>query len=168
MSDLADLAIPFPQKYVHSNPSGGGSYVKHHLYTQRLLIHLGAYDFQLVEVIRGPVAGKEPNPQGNSTRARTGVPALESAVVGVVMRLTVEVDGKVRVVEDVGDCEDPHNWPHDGARLKDAISDAKKRCCTHLGLGLHLYAQDEYVLRETLVKRERGDEPEGDPSPTPA
>lgn len=152
---LLDLSRPFPNRVIHTNPSGGGSYVPHHLYAQRLLLHLGAYDFTMVEVLRGDVAGKAPNPNGSSKRAKDGVPALTGAVVGVICRLSVEVDGRPIVIEDVGDCEDPHNWPHDGARLKDAMSDALKRCCARLGLGTHLYAKttDEYVLFDQLKER---------------
>ena len=156
MSDqLLDLARVFPQRVIHQNPSGGGSYVSHHLYVQRLLMHLGAYSFERVDIIRGHVDAKPPNPQGNSQKAKDGAPALTDAVVGVVCRLTVEVDGQPMVIEDVGDCESPHNWPHDGARLKDAMSDALKRCCARIGLGTHLYAKtaDEYVLFDALKNR---------------
>lgn len=166
---LQQLVKPFPNRFIHSNPSGGGSYVKHHAYTQRLLLYTGPYDFQLVEVIRGFVPGKAPNPEGQSKRAREGTPDLPDAIVGVVMRLIVEIDGRRVTVEDVGDCEEPHNWPHDGARLKDAISDAKKRCASHVGLGLHLYAQDEFVLADALqVQADHPGDDGGasDPSPT--
>jgi len=156
-TDLYSLSIPFPQRMVHENPSGGGSYVRHSGYTQRLLLHVGPYDFELVQIIRGWVAGKAPNPNGSSKRAKEGTPDLDDAVVGVVMRLRCQIDGRTVVVEEAGDCESPHNWPHDGARLKDAMSDALKRCCMRIGLGLHLYAQDEYVLRSKL--EERGDGP---------
>ena len=154
MTQLHDLAKPFPARVVHDNPSGGGSYVAHHLYVQRLLIHLGGYSFERVDIIRGAVAGKPPNPNGSSQRAKDGTPDLEDAVVGVVCRLTVEVDGRTMVIEDVGDCESPHNWPHDGARMKDAMSDALKRCCARIGLGTHLYARspDEYVLSRVLAE----------------
>ena len=176
MTDLQQLAKPFPRKMIHSNPSGGGTYVKHHGYTQRLLLYTGPYDFELVEVIRGDVAEKPPNPKGKSERARNGAPALSNVIVGVVMRLTVTVDGKVNRTEDVGDCEEPHNWPHDGARLKDACSDALKRCARHLGLGLHLYAQEEYVLSDALqVQADHpgdmggaDDVPPEDPEPQPS
>ena len=154
MSDLRKLAQPFDAKYVHSNPSGGGTYVKHHVIVQRLLMVTGTYDFALVEIIRGPVPEIPPNPQGQSKRAREGAPALESAIVGAVCRLTVEVDGRTTTVEDVGDCEQPHNWPHDGARLKDAMSDAIKRCAARIGLGLHLWSQDEYFLVDALAALE--------------
>jgi hypothetical protein len=156
MSQLLDLSRPFPQRVIKKNPSGGGSYVGHHLYAQRLLMHLGAYSFERVEVMRGDVAAVAPNPDGKSNRAREGVPALSDVVVGVICRLTVVVDGAEMVIEDVGDCEDPHNWPHDGARLKDAMSDALKRCCARIGLGTHLYAKEpeDYVLARVLKERE--------------
>lgn len=157
MSDLRSLATPFPARMIHGNPSGGGTYVKHHAYTQRLLLYTGGYSFQLVEVIRGDVPGKPGNPDGKSARARVGTPDLSNVVVGAVMRLTALVDGRELVVEDVGDCEEPHNWPHDGARLKDATSDALKRCSRHLGLGLHLYAGDEFVLADALKVKEEGE-----------
>ena len=152
MSDLRELARPFPDSYVHSNPSGGGSYVKHHVIVQRLLQVVGHYDFELVQVIRGDVAAIAPNPQANSRRGKEGSPALTNAVVGAVCRLTVTYDGKTSRIEDVGDCEQPHNWPTDGARLKDAMSDAIKRCAARIGLGLHLWSQDEYFLPAALDK----------------
>lgn len=159
MTQLHELAKPFPQRVIHDNPSGGGSYVSHHLYVQRLLMHLGAYSFERVELIRGDVPGKPPNPQGQSTRAKEGTPDLSGVVVGVIARLTVTIDGERVVIEDAGDCEAPHNWPHDGARAKDAMSDALKRCCARIGLGTHLYAKtpDEYVLAGVLKDREDGE-----------
>lgn len=150
MEQLRQLAQPFPPSYIRKNPSGGGEYVTHSVVVQRLLSVVGPYSFELVQVIRGHVAEIPPNPQGKSPRAKRGAPALPDAVVGAVCRLTVEIDGKTVSVEDVGDCEQPHNWPHDGARLKDAMSDAIKRCASRLGLGLHLWAQTEYFLDKQL------------------
>lgn len=160
MSDepqLTKLAIPFPSRLVKKNPSGGGTYVPHYLYAQRLLLHLGAYDFTLVEVLRGDVAAIPPNPDGKSKRAKDGAPALHDVIVGAVMRLTVTIDGRTVTIEDVGDCEQPHNWPTDGARMKDAISDALKRCCARIGLGLHLYTDEgEFMLLDALRKQDGG------------
>lgn len=151
MTQLHDLARKFPREVIADNPSGYGQYVPHHLYAQRLLLHLGAYSFELVEVLRGDTKEQE------------------NVVVGVVARLTVVVDGERMVIEDAGDCENPGNWPHDGARMKDAMSDALKRCCARVGLGLHLYAGDQYILARKLAERaeaERleaeGPDPEGD------
>ena len=150
MTQLRDLAEPFPAKYVRTNPSGGGSYVTHSVVVQRLLMVVGPYDFTISEVIRGDVPAIPADPGGKSKRAKEGRPALSGAAVGVVGRLSCVVDGERVTVEDVGDCEDPHNWPHDGARLKDATSDAIKRCAARLGLGLHLWAQDDYFLDKRL------------------
>lgn len=150
MTQLRELARPFPPNYIHTNPSGGGQYVAHPVVVQRLLMVVGPYDYEIAEVIRGDVAGIEPNPQGKSRRAKEGRPPLTNAVVGVIGRLTVTIDGHRVVIEDAGDCEDPHNWPHDGARLKDAASDAIKRCAARIGLGLHLWAQEDYFLFERL------------------
>lgn len=156
MSQLADLCRPFPNHLIKSNPSGGGSYVPHPFYTQRLLLVLGGYRFELLEVIRGDVAGKPPNPNADSQRAKEGTPDLINVVVGVMMRLAITVDGQDCVYENVGDCEQPHNWDTDGKRLKDAVSDAKKRCCADAGLGLFLYMKDQkdFVLRDQLLARE--------------
>lgn len=115
---------------------------------------VGPFDLEVVEVIKGEVAGKPADPSGGSQRAREGTPTLSGAVVGVVCRLSVEVDGRRVSVEEAGDCEDPHNWPHDGARLKDAMSDAFKRCAMRLGLGLHLWSEDSYFLYERLKEEE--------------
>jgi hypothetical protein len=146
MSQLLDLSRPFPNRVIHDNPSGYGSYVAHHLYVQRLLMHVGPYSFELVEVIRGAAPADR--------KAEDQTP-LEGVIVGVVMRLTAEIDGMVVRIEEVGDCEQPSNWPHDGARLKDAMSDALKRCCARIGLGTHLYAKtdDEYVLYRKLKEQ---------------
>lgn len=152
MASLADRLKPFPARLIHSNPSGGGSYVKHSVVVQRLLDLFGSYDFELVEIVRGHVDEIPAKPDGKSAKAKAGSPALTDAIVGAVCRLTVEIDGKRTVIEEVGDCEQPHNWPHDGARLKDAMSDAIKRCAARLGVGLHLWSQDESYLYAQLTK----------------
>jgi len=145
---LIELARRFPQGFVESK--GGNDYVAHHIINQRLLTVVGPFDFELMEVFRGDVAAIAPNPRGNSKRAKEGSPALHDAVVGASYRLTVTIDGRKVTITDVGDVGDPHNWPHDGARLKDAASDALKRCAMRLGLGLHLWAQEHYFLDKQL------------------
>src|SRR5689334_18349708 len=116
-SQLARLARPFPARFVHSNPSGGGSYVTHSVVNEKLLAVLGGFDFELVEVVRGDVAGIAANPEGKSERAKRGAAPLTSCVVGAVCKMSASVDGVRIHVDEVGDCEQPHNWPHDGARL---------------------------------------------------
>lgn len=154
MRDLTKLLHAFPQKVIHTNPSGGGSYVAHPVVQQRIMDVLGTVDTTLVEVLRGHVAAVAPNPNGKSARAKAGSPALDNAVVGVVLRMVAVIDGRTVTVEEVGDCEAPHNWPHDGARAKDAFSDAYKRCAMRIGVGLHLWAQDDFYLGAKLLDQD--------------
>lgn len=163
VTQLVELTKPFHQRDIEQNPSGGGEYVKHSTVTEKLLYAVGPFDYRIVDVIRGHVAAIPPNPNGKSKRAKEGSPELVDAIVGCLAELTLTIDNDLSVVE-VGDCEQPHNWPHDGARLKDASSDAIKRCAMRLGCGLHLWSQDSYRLHDALVKREFV-APPGDPGP---
>jgi hypothetical protein len=152
--DLVELARRFPDGFVERKD--GNDYVAHHVVNQRLLSIVGPFDFELVQVIRGDVPAVAPDPQGRSRRARAGTPELRGVVVGGIWRLTCTIDGRRVRVEEVGDVGDVHNWPHDGARLKDAASDALKRCAMRLGLGLHLWAQEHYFLdRQVRAVAER-------------
>ncbi len=146
--DLVELAKRFPQQFVEQKD--GQDYVAHHVITQRLLSVVGPFDFQLVEILRSDIPEVPPDPQGRSRRAKAGTPALHQVVTGAVWRLTCEVDGRRTQVEEVGDT-DPHNWATDGARLKDAASDALKRAAMRLGLGLSLWAQEMYFLDVQLA-----------------
>jgi hypothetical protein len=146
--DLVELARRFPDGFVERKD--GNDYVAHHVVNQRLLSIVGPFDFELVEVVRGEVAAVPPDPNARSRRAKAGTPALSNVVVGAVWRLTCRIDGQPVRIEEVGDVGDVHNWPHDGARLKDAASDALKRCAMRLGLGLHLWAQEHYYLDHQL------------------
>ena len=153
MSELADLCKPFPDGDIHRNPSGGGEYVKHSTVVEKLLYAVGPFSYRILEPVRGFVQGTPPNPSGNSARAKAGTPDLVDAVVGCLAELTVTVDGETVTVVEVGDCEQPHNWPHDGARLKDASSDALKRCAMRVGVGLHLWSQESFRLHDALTRR---------------
>lgn len=136
MSDLLKLAKPFPDRYVKSPPRGKyGSYVPHHTIAQALLATVGPYDLSVKEVIRGS----------------------SGQIEGCIVALTVFIDGTHFTVEEAGDCENPGNWNTDGARLKDAVSDGVKRCAMRIGLGLHLWAQEDYFLYESLSKKEASD-----------
>lgn len=152
---LTRLARPFPREYVEPPPQGKyGEYVPHDVVTQALLVICGPFDWQLVEIIRGNVPGYVRVKDGQ----KTTVAALTDVVVAVIYRLTVTIDGRVTVIEEVGDVDQPHNWSDDGKRLKDAVSDAKKRCAMQVGCGLHLWAQNQqgvsrYFLHRQLVER---------------
>jgi hypothetical protein len=151
--DLAELARPFPPDFVERKD--GSDYVAHHVVNQRLLSIVGPFDFELVQVIRGDVPAVAPDPSARSRRGKAGTPALSQVVVGGIWRLTATVDGRRVRSEEVGDVGDVHNWKHDGERLKDAASDALKRCAMRLGLGLHLWAQEHYFLDQQLQANAR-------------
>jgi hypothetical protein len=153
--ELAELARPFPTEFVERKD--GQDYVAHHVVNQRLLSIVGPFSFELVTIIRGDVAAVPPDPSARSRRGKAGTPELRNIVVGGIWRLRATIDGHPVQVEEVGDVGDVHNWPHDGARLKDAASDALKRCSMRVGLGLHLWAQEHYFLDQQLrAQRDRG------------
>lgn len=132
MSQLHDLATPFPNKYVSQKPGKfAASYVAHDIVTQRLLEVVGPYSFSIDELIR--------DKQGD--------------VVGCLATLTATIDGRQVSITEVGDVEPAGSASkNDGARAKDALSDAFKRCAMRLGLGLHLWAGDSYYLHNALKK----------------
>ena len=126
---LAQLAKPFPQSLIQKNPTGFGSYVKHSVVVEKLLAVCGPFNFRIVREIRDADTGH---------------------ICGVVAEPTVEIDGRTTTVQDAGDCERPENWPHDGARLKDACSDALKRTAARCGVGTHLWSADQFRLDRAL------------------
>lgn len=132
MSQLSELATPFPAKFVSQKPGKfSASYVAHDIVTQRMLEVLGPFSFSLDELIR--------DKQGD--------------VVGCLATLVVTVDDRVVSITEVGDVEPAGSASkNDGARAKDALSDAFKRCAMRLGLGLHLWAGDNYYLHTALKK----------------
>lgn len=140
---LTRLVQPFNPKLVHANPGGGGrgEYVSHSAVVEKLLAVVGPFSFEISQVFRGPVKGKAD---------------LGEVVVGCTARLTCRIDGQVVTIEEVGDCEQPANWPHDGARMKDAASDAIKRCAMRIGVGLHLWSQDEFFIHGYLSSQQDG------------
>ena len=142
MSQLYELSRVFPDKFIHKNPTGFGDYIQHSVIRQRLLSVVGAYSQEVKHIIRETLTDK----QGKEMEV----------VTGVILALTVEIDGELVTVEEAGDVEQPFNWRTDGARLKDAVSDAVKRCAMAMGVGLHLWSQfdgqSEYFLDEQIKK----------------
>ena len=142
MRQLQELSKVFPEKFIHKNPTGFGDDIQHSVLRQRLLSVLGGYSQEVKHIIREKLTDKQ------------GVE--KEVIVGVVLALTVEIDGELVTVEEVGDVEQPFNWRTDGARLKDAVSDAVKRCAMAFGVGLHLWSQfdgqSEYFLDKQLEK----------------
>ena len=115
---IKKLTKNFPKDVVKQAPKGKfGSYVPHHIYTQRLVDVVGGqYNFFIKEVIRDK----------------------DNAVVGAICRLEIEGLG---VVEEVGDV-DTHAISRnitESEVLKLAVSDGIKRCCMRFGIGLELW-----------------------------
>ena len=115
---IKKLTKNFPKDVVKQAPKGKfGSYVPHHLYTQRLVDVVGGqYNFLIKEVIRDK----------------------DNAVVGAICRLEIEGLG---VVEEIGDV-DTHAISRnitESEVLKLAVSDGIKRCCMRFGIGLELW-----------------------------
>ena len=115
---IKKLTKNFPKDVVKQAPKGKfGSYVPHHLYTQRLVDVVGGqYNFFIKEVIRDK----------------------DNAVVGAICRLEIEGLG---VVEEIGDV-DTHAISRnitESEVLKLAVSDGIKRCCMRFGIGLELW-----------------------------
>ena len=151
MEQLYELSSPFPKEFVHPAPAGKfGDYIQHSVIRQRLLSVVGPYSQEVKQVFKEVLKDK----QGQQVEV----------VTGVVLALTLEIDGQIVTVEEAGECEQPFNWRTDGARMKDAVSDAVKRCAMAFGVGLHLWAQfegkSEYFLDKQLEKALRQDSDE--------
>ena len=124
-NQLKDLATPFPKDYVKSKGQRGDSYVPHAIVKQRLLQVCGGYDFAVIrEIYDG------------------------DTLTGVLAELRVIVDGEIHFIQEFGDVE--QHQSNNASNAKHAVSDAFKRCCAHIGLGLHLWAQDDYFLFNKL------------------
>jgi hypothetical protein len=143
------LAQPFRNTdsftLVHRAPTGKyGEYVKHSDVNQRLLSEVGFFDFEITNIVRGDA----PEIVTKGDRART-YPARQNAIVGVTARLTItDMNQRLHSVTETGS-EDNPAMHHDGESLKNATSDAFKRCAMRFGLGLHLWCKDYNVTPPT-------------------
>ena len=132
---IKKLTKNFPKDVVKQAPKGKfGSYVPHHLYTQRLVDVVGGqYNFFIKEVIRDK----------------------DNAVVGAICRLEIEGLG---IVEEIGDV-DTHAISRnitESEVLKLAVSDGIKRCCMRFGIGLELWTggvteEEHYAGAEVMT-----------------
>ena len=154
---LQQLAKPFPDSLVKPAPQGRfGDYVPHSTVTERLLSIVGAFNYEVVEVIRGDAPQVVGKGKG-FTKTNPKYPARSDAIVGCLARLGVEVDGKKIYITEVGDVDEPA-MNNDGTNLKNASSDAIKRCAMRIGLGLHLWSQEDYFLDLQLATSKDDDE----------
>jgi len=130
MTQLESLSKPFDRADVGTKPgSAGGDFVKHSTVTEKLLYTVGPFTTTVDQVIYDG-----------------------EILTGVLLTLTVTIDGRTVSVTEAGDNDNP-TAKTNGARLKDCMSDAIKRAAMRFGVGLHLWSQDSYRLHQALVKR---------------
>jgi hypothetical protein len=130
MEQLYELSRPFPQQLVKQKPGKfAASYVEHSVISQRLLEVLGPYTFTVDQPVSNP----------------------DGVIVGCLATLEVMVDGDFVTITEVGDVEHPSG--NNATNLKNAASDAIKRCAMRLGVGLSLWSQENYYLDKALAKR---------------
>ena len=140
MKNLKELAKPFAGLVKGAAPGKFGDYVEHSAVTQRLLLHCGPYDQTVIREIYD-----EHKEYGKT-------------LTGVVLELKLKIDGELVTIQESGSVDKPYKVTNrktgermnNGERLKLAISDAHKRCAMRVGLGLHLWAQDDYFLYDQL------------------
>lgn len=148
---LQQLAEPFQPHLIGKKPGGsGGEYVGHSVVTERALEILGPYSITNVQLIRGYAP--------EVTTKKGTHPAIDDAVTGAIVTIQAEIDGKTVTLTEVGDCENAAMQETDGARAKNAVSDAIKRCWMRAGIGLHLWSREQYGLDDAL----------SEPAPPPA
>jgi len=132
MSQLHELSKPFPQSLVKQKPGKfAAAYVEHSVISQRLLEVVGPHTFTVDKPVTNP----------------------DGVVVGCLATLACTVDGERVLITEVGDVE--HPGTNNASNLKNAASDALKRCAMRIGVGLHLWSQDNYYLNKSLEKREQ-------------
>lgn len=120
---LRDLVKRIPASYVKTKPGGfQADYVSHADIQQILLAKLGPCSQEVKELIYN----------------------ADGQLHGCILRVTYEIDGQTVVIEEAGDVERP--GANNGANAKNAVSDAVKRCAMRIGVGLHLWSQENYVL----------------------
>lgn len=145
------LYKPFPKSMIKQKE--GFDFVSHSEYVQKFIDKMGVAPTFRVEdelyedTFTGRVKGKDVT----GTHVLTGVRCSMSATI----------DGHEVTVSEYGDVEFPMNDKTNGARAKKAISDAYKRCAMRLcGMGLHIYAGDEWRLEQAEEEEEPATETE--------
>jgi hypothetical protein len=131
MNQLYELARPFPASLIKQKPGKfSADYVEHSVITQRLLEVIGPHDFAIDKIVTNP----------------------DGTVVGCTATLAAQIDGRFVSITEVGDVE--HPGQNNASNLKNASSDALKRCAMRIGVGLHLWSQENYYLHKSLEKRQ--------------
>ena len=135
ISQLQSLAKRIPKSYIKTKPGGfAADYCSHADVQQMLIAKLGVPPSQEVtQIIR----------------------SADGQAQGVVLRMVFNIDGQTVVIDEVGECERPGQ--NEGLNVKNAVSDAVKRCAMRIGLGLELWCQETYVLDKALATKEGDD-----------
>lgn len=134
-SQLRDLVRRIPAGYIKTKPGGfQADYVSHADIQQVLLAKLGPCTQEVKELIYN----------------------AEGQVQGCILRVSYQIDGETVVIEEAGDVERP--GANNGANAKNAVSDAVKRCAMRVGVGLHLWSQENYVLDRMAQDGEEDEE----------
>ena len=134
-SQLRDLVRRIPAGYIKTKPGGfQADYVSHADIQQVLLAKLGPCTQEVKELIYN----------------------AEGQLQGCILRVTYQIDGETVVIEEAGDVERP--GANNGANAKNAVSDAVKRCAMRVGVGLHLWSQENYVLDRMAQDGEEDEE----------
>jgi hypothetical protein len=139
----AELSKPFGKGAVKSPPKGKyGNYVEHSMVRQKMIALFGNFDESIPYHLKETLT----NPKTQETK---------QVLVGCTYRLTVEINGVKVTKESTGVCEHPFNWNSDAERLKVAEADGFKRVCMKLGVALHLYANEDFILHDILKSDEQ-------------
>lgn len=127
-TQLEALAKPVPDNWVHKKPGKfAADYIKHGDAVQIALSKLDVPPSQeITQLIRG----------------------AEGHIVGVVLRMVLQIDGNTVVIDEVGETERPGSVDS----VKSAVSDAYKRCLMRCGVALSLYCEN-YVLDKLLADK---------------
>ena len=134
-SQRRDLVRRIPAGYIKTKPGGfQADYVSHADIQQVLLAKLGPCTQEVKELIYN----------------------AEGQVQGCILRVSYQIDGETVVIEEAGDVERP--GANNGANAKNAVSDAIKRCAMRVGVGLHLWSQENYVLDRLAQDGEEDEE----------
>ena len=145
--DLYELTTAIPSRFIKPPPQGKhGNYIPHYVIVQAVIAAVGLFDWELVEIIRQP----------------------DGTISGSVHRMTVEVDGRRVVIEEVGSVGNS-GYGNDADLLKKSSSDALKRCAMRLSKGLHVWCKtpDEFFLPAFLRKMGAGLTHPHDDEPAP-
>ena len=123
-SMLAALARPFPRSLIAHTPKTAKrpsfEYVSHGHVVEKLLAQHGPFGFEVKHLVRDG----------------------QGLIVGCLATMTLHIDGREVVITEAGET--------DNGSIKDAASDALKRCAMRAGVGLHLWCHGNYRLAKQL------------------